>query len=122
MTSVSSIQKATARHYKIRLKDLRGTSRCRVFAWPRQIAMHLSVRELSLSLPQVGRAFDRDHTTVMHADRAVVARMDERLRDDCDLIMMAVEDNAPPDAFKFGDHRTWREPQFTTSRQGKDAP
>ena len=38
---------------------------------PRQIAMYLAKQLTSRSLPEIGRKFDRDHTTVMHAVRKV---------------------------------------------------
>ena len=40
-------------------------------ARPRQIAMYLAKQINSRSLPEIGRKFDRDHTTVMHAVRKV---------------------------------------------------
>lgn len=46
---------------------LRGPSTARRYSRPRQIAM-AALRALSgLSLEQVGKRFDRDHTTVRHA-------------------------------------------------------
>lgn len=62
------IQRAVCAQFQIRLEDLKGRSRQRDIALPRQVAMYL-VRELtSLSLPKIGREFGgRDHTTVLHA-------------------------------------------------------
>ena len=40
-------------------------------ARPRQIAMYLAKLLTLRSLPEIGRKFDRDHTTVMHAVRKV---------------------------------------------------
>ena len=45
--------------------------RARTVARPRQIAMYLAKQLTSRSLPEIGRKFDRDHTTVMHAVRKV---------------------------------------------------
>lgn len=50
-------------------------------ALARQVAMHLTRRLTSHSYPAIGRRFGRDHTTVIHADRAVAARC----RDDAEL-------------------------------------
>lgn len=61
------IQTAVAMHYGVTVPDLRGRSRVIRVARPRQVAMVLC-RDLSpLSLPQIGRLFNRDHTTVLHA-------------------------------------------------------
>ena len=52
-------------------------SKRRLNATERHIAMYLSVRLLGCSYPEVGRAFGRDHTTVMYA----VKKLDKRGRD-----------------------------------------
>lgn len=53
-----------------------GVRRARYLAWPRQVAM-LVCAELApqASLPQIGRAFNRDHTTIMHGIKAARARL-----------------------------------------------
>jgi chromosomal replication initiator protein len=40
----------------------------------RQIAMYLSRELTDLSLAEIARQFDRDHTTILHAVRVVSAR------------------------------------------------
>ena len=62
-------------------KELLGPSRQRRVLVPRQVAMLLT-REAGLSLPQVGRAFGRDHTTVLHACNKVMSDLagDAKLR------------------------------------------
>lgn len=61
--------------------ELLGPSRQRRVLLPRQVAMLLA-RESGLSLPQVGRAFARDHTTVLHACQKVMGDLagDAKLR------------------------------------------
>jgi chromosomal replication initiator protein len=61
--------------------EVLGPSRQRRVLVPRQVAMLLA-REAGLSLPQVGAAFGRDHTTVLHACRKVMTDLaaDPRLR------------------------------------------
>ncbi len=52
-----------------------SAERSRDIAWPRQRAMYLARTLGQRSLPAIGRAFgDRDHTTVLHAVRAVDKR------------------------------------------------
>jgi chromosomal replication initiator protein len=68
---VSAIVKRVAAAFGISEKEMLGTSRLRGVLRPRQVAMYL-VRELTrLSLPRIGAAFARDHTTVLHACRKV---------------------------------------------------
>ena len=67
--TMERVQRAVAEHFDVRISDLRGRSRQRQVAFPRQIAMYLA-KELipSLSLNEVGEAFGgKDHTTVLYA-------------------------------------------------------
>ena len=51
-----------------------STRRSRVVARPRQVAMYLSKNCTTKSLPEIGKLFGgRDHTTVIHAVKKIVA-------------------------------------------------
>lgn len=66
--SVEDIQKMVADHYKVRVADLKATTRAKQIVVPRQISMYLIKRYLDKSLVDIGRAFGgKDHTTVMNA-------------------------------------------------------
>ncbi len=69
--TVDDIQKKVAAYYGISVKEMQSSRRCRNIARPRQIAMYLSKQLTSRSLPEIGRKFERDHTTVMHAIRKI---------------------------------------------------
>ncbi len=71
-----TIQKAVAEHFDIRLADMSSKRRPRSVAMPRQVAMYLCRRATSSSLPEIARAFGKTHATILHACRAVDARMD----------------------------------------------
>ncbi|MEJ0047064.1 MAG: helix-turn-helix domain-containing protein [Rhodospirillales bacterium] len=73
--SIAEIQQAVAAHFGTRIQDMRSPRRAIRVARPRQIAMYLASEMTVSSLPTIGRAFDRDHTTVMHA----VAKIKELL-------------------------------------------
>ena len=45
--------------------------RARAVARPRQVAMYLAKAMTPKSLPEIGRRFRRDHTTVIHAIRQI---------------------------------------------------
>ena len=80
--AVHDIQEAMAAHYGLELADMTSPCRCRDVAWPRQEAMYLARKLTPLSLPRIGQLFgDRDHTTVIHAIRAVEQRISERWPD-----------------------------------------
>lgn len=74
---VSTIVKRVATAFGLSEKELLGTSRLRGVLRPRQIAMYLSRELTGLSLPRIGAAFARDHTTVLHACRKVEVEIGE---------------------------------------------
>ena len=70
--TIEEIQRHVADHFNIRVSDMHSSKRSRIVARPRQIAMYLSKRLTSRSLPEIGRKFGgRDHTTVIHAVKTV---------------------------------------------------
>ncbi len=77
--TAAAIMAATADYFGLTVEDLCGSSRSRVLVTARQIAMYLCRELTDLSLPKIGAQFgNRDHTTVMHADRKIRALMAER--------------------------------------------
>lgn len=65
--SVAQIKKIVCKHFKVSIEDLNSKKKNNSIAWPRQVAMYLSTELTSLSLPEIGREFNRDHATVIHA-------------------------------------------------------
>lgn len=69
----------TADYFKLTVEDLYGSSRSQAVATARQIAMYLCRELTSLSLPKIGQLFgNRDHTTVMYANKKISELMKER--------------------------------------------
>ncbi|OEI68098.1 chromosomal replication initiation protein DnaA [Curtobacterium sp. ER1/6] len=69
----------TAEYFKLSVDDLYGSSRSQAIATARQIAMYLCRELTSLSLPKIGQLFgNRDHTTVMYANKKITELMKER--------------------------------------------
>ena len=69
----------TAQYFKLTVDDLYGSSRSQAVATARQIAMYLCREMTSLSLPKIGQLFgNRDHTTVMYANKKIAELMKER--------------------------------------------
>ena len=71
--TIAEIQKAVCDRFGLRMLDMKAHRRNRVLARPRQIAMYLASELTPRSLPEIGRLFDRDHTTVLHACRRIPA-------------------------------------------------
>ncbi|MBO7238562.1 MAG: chromosomal replication initiator protein DnaA [Elusimicrobiaceae bacterium] len=65
--NVNSIKKVVAKHFKINIEDFSSRRKTQSIAWPRQIAMYLCTELTDMSLPEIGRDFNRDHSTVVHA-------------------------------------------------------
>jgi chromosomal replication initiator protein len=69
----------TADYFKLSVDDLYGSSRSQAVATARQIAMYLCREMTNLSLPKIGQLFgNRDHTTVMYANKKITELMKER--------------------------------------------
>ncbi len=69
----------TADYFKLTIDDLYGSSRSQAIATARQIAMYLCRELTNLSLPKIGQLFgNRDHTTVMYANKKISELMKER--------------------------------------------
>lgn len=67
---------AVEQHYRLSSGALLSVTKARQVAWPRQLAMYLVRIRLDWSYPRIARAFDRkDHTTIMHACKAVPMRL-----------------------------------------------
>ncbi|WP_144206794.1 chromosomal replication initiator protein DnaA [Mycobacterium tilburgii] len=76
--SAATIMAATAEYFDTTIEELRGPGKTRALAQSRQIAMYLCRELTDLSLPKIGQAFGRDHTTVMYAQRKILSEMAER--------------------------------------------
>ncbi len=87
----------TARAYGLEPEALRSRSRKQVVVRPRQIAMYLARRYTPASLADIGRAFGRDHTSVMYAIDVVERRIVERpqLRYELEALAARVSGSPP---------------------------
>lgn len=72
-----AVSELVSAQYKLSLDDLRSRSRKRAIAFPRQVAMFLCRKHTEETLADIGKLFNRDHSTVMHAVK-VVSTMNRR--------------------------------------------
>ena len=88
MVTIDNIKRTVATYYNIRVTDLASPRRTRSLARPRQIAMALSKELTQHSLPEIGEAFGKDHTTVLHACRKVaeLRNEDAKIREDYEIL------------------------------------
>jgi chromosomal replication initiator protein len=70
--SIQQIMDAVVDRYNVRMADLQSKKRTHSIAFPRQICMYIARKLTRHSLEEIGNYFGgRDHTTVLHACRAV---------------------------------------------------
>lgn len=74
--NVNAIKKVVGKHFNIKMEDFNSKRKTQSIAWPRQIAMFLANDLTDLSLPEIGREFNRDHTTVIHARDVVKEKIE----------------------------------------------
>ena len=81
--TIADIKQRVANEFGLRVEDLDSRRRLASLAHPRQVAMFLARRHTSCSLQDIGAAFGRDHSTVLHALRNVESKLssDAALRD-----------------------------------------
>ena len=76
--TVEGIQKTICEYFNIKLGDLKAKRRTQNIALPRQMAMYLCRKHTETSFPGIGNKFGgRDHSTVIHASRAIERRIKE---------------------------------------------
>ena len=83
IVTVDKIQNTVANFFSIPLAEMLSQRRSRPLARPRQIAMYLSKKMTTRSLPEIGRRFaNRDHTTVIHAVKTItrISENDEEMK------------------------------------------
>ncbi len=60
-----------ANQFKLSANDLLSKSRKKAIAFPRQISMYFSRKYTKNALAEIGKAFNRDHSTVVHSIRVI---------------------------------------------------
>lgn len=72
--TVAMIIRHVAIHRGLTANDVKSLRRTRAVIQPRQEAMYLASVMTTRSLPEIGRQFNRDHTTVLHGLRRIKAQ------------------------------------------------
>ncbi|MBC7421084.1 MAG: chromosomal replication initiator protein DnaA [Bdellovibrio sp.] len=88
--SIEEIQRIVSEYFKIRVSDLKSTSRAKPIVVPRQIAMYLIKKFLDKSLVDIGKAFGgKDHTTVISSLEKVenLQTKDAQFKNDIDELI-----------------------------------
>ena len=65
--SVEDIQNEVCTFFKVNRADMIGPKRARSIVYPRQVAIYLCRQMLDLPFNDIGKKFNRDHSTAMHS-------------------------------------------------------
>ncbi|MBW2058726.1 MAG: chromosomal replication initiator protein DnaA [Deltaproteobacteria bacterium] len=76
--TIESIQKLVAHQYHLEVEQLVSPSRRKSICHPRQLAMYLSRKFTTQSLEAIGKAFCRDHASVIHSIGVVEREIQEK--------------------------------------------
>ncbi len=91
-SSAAEIIKTVARHYGLKVAEIKSRNNSKQIAFPRQVAMYLCKKLTDLSYPEVGKQFNnKHHSTVMYAVDKV-----EQLRetdDDLDRTIRTIQEH-----------------------------
>ena len=73
--TIETLQEFVARHYQLRVSELKSRNSSRAVTLPRQVSMYLCKQLTNASLPQIGKSFGgKHHTTVIHSIRTIENR------------------------------------------------
>ncbi|MBO0707242.1 MAG: chromosomal replication initiator protein DnaA [Candidatus Dormibacteraeota bacterium] len=94
--TIGRIQQVVADYYGISLEDMKSKRRDKHIVFPRQVAMYLIREETPSSLPVIGQAFGRDHTTALHSIDKIQTEAQEsgRLYDDIRTLRQRIYEEA----------------------------
>jgi chromosomal replication initiator protein len=90
--AANDIIKAVARHYDLKIAEIKSKSNSQQVVFPRKVAMYLLRHLAQISYPEIGKLFnDKHHSTVMYA----VKDIEERRGSDADLdrVLKTFEDH-----------------------------
>lgn len=75
--SVREIQDAACEYFGVKRTEMLSQRKDRRVTNARMIAMYLACEKTDHSLPEIGRMFHRDHTTIYHGHRKIGRRRAE---------------------------------------------
>jgi len=74
--TIEFVQRVVARHFNLKVHDLKSARKLKSVTLPRQIAMYLCREHTNNSYPHIGEEFGgRDHSTVIHAVKVIKVKL-----------------------------------------------
>ena len=86
--TIETIQAAVEDFYHVSHSDLVSKKRSRPIAHPRQVAIYLARDLINTTYAEIGKAFNRDHSTIMHSFDLIEKGLNEdrNLREEIEAI------------------------------------
>ncbi|MEA2084584.1 MAG: chromosomal replication initiator protein DnaA [Thermodesulfobacteriota bacterium] len=75
LLTLEIIRDFVADQFKVTVSDLQSKSRKKAVSFPRQVSMYLARKYTKEGLDNIGKAFNRDHSTVVHSVRKITEQM-----------------------------------------------
>lgn len=92
--TIADIQKEVETFYKVSHNDLIGKKRVRNVAYARQVAIYLCRQMLDLPYNDIGKQFNKDHSTVMYSESNIEAKMKDsrELREEIETLKQIIRE------------------------------
>jgi len=74
--TIEEIQATVAKRYAVTITQILSAERTQSIVTPRQLAMYISRKFTTKSLPEIAKMFDKTHATIIHGVRNIEKRMD----------------------------------------------
>lgn len=86
--TIENIQAAVENFYHVSHSDLVSSKRSKAIKHPRQVAIYLARELLNTTFKDIGNAFNRDHSTMMHSYDVIenALKEDRNLREEIEII------------------------------------
>ena len=74
--TIEEIQQSISKKYNVSLAQILSSERTQSLVTPRQLAMYISRKYTTKSLPEIAQSFDKTHATIIHGVRNIEKRLD----------------------------------------------
>ncbi len=94
--SADAIKEKVSLYYNIRINDLSSKKRNHSITLPRHVCIYLCRQLTNMSLPEIGKVFNRNHTTVLYSCRTIEDKVkkDKDFLDQVRHLEMAIKEQA----------------------------
>lgn len=91
--SIDEILKSVAAVFQVRVSDIKGSSRTKDVALPRQVAMYLACKMIDGTLQTLSDTFGKTHSTILHACKNIEKKIvsDDILRRQINMVEKNIE-------------------------------